>query len=173
MVNIVELLDKNYDAAHGVVNVRPVVDYLLRSSKDPFAEFSGIFDQVNPRWHLPILEAMRVLAATDKCTPQQTDEIFKATETVAAESGDDEYFKSVNAVVVSPKIAPALGRYIAQWLSTDASFFRELAFYTSGMLLERKMNESLKPLRPNLESAAQAENSPQLKSQFNELLRRL
>jgi hypothetical protein len=176
--DVVELLDKNYDETHGVVNVRRVVDHLLSSSKDAFGDISESFYKVDSRWHLPILEAMRVLAATGKYTEQRTDQVtdqlFKATATVATESGmDDEYFKSVNAVIVSPRIAPALGRYIEDWLNRDGSFFRELAFYTSGMLLDRNMNEPLKRLRSNLQSAAQAENSPQLKSQFDELLKQV
>lgn len=173
---IVDLLDKNYDAEHGVVNVRPVVDMLLSSSKDPygpFAQVSQAFGDVEPRWHLPILEAMRVLAASGHCTQKHADEIFRATDTVAAESGNDEYFKSVNALVVSPKTAPALPEHIRRWLNTDREFDRRLAFYTSGMLVDRKMNELLKNLRAKLESAANAEPSPKLKGQFMELLTRL
>lgn len=176
--DIVELLGKNYDEAHGVVNVRRVIDHLLNSSKDAFGDITESFYEVDSRWHLPILEAMRALVATDKYPKEQTsqvaDQIFKATQTAVTESGvNDEFFKSVNAVVVSPEIAPGLGRYIEEWLKSDVSFFRELAFYTSGMLLERNMNEPLKRLRPNLQSAAQAESSPQLKSQFDELLKQV
>src|SRR5260370_38933309 len=171
--HIVDLLNKNYDANHGVVNVRPVVDTLLASSDDPFAQFSVIFDDVDPRWPLTILEAMRVLAASGNCTQRQADEIFRATDRVAAESGVDEYFKSVNAVVVSAKIAPALPQHIERWLKTEREFYRRLAFYTSGMLLERKMSALLKNLRAQLESAAKAESSEKLKGQFNEVLKQL
>src|SRR5580765_2373984 len=101
MADIVEMLSKNYDSDHGVVNVRPIVDALLASSDDPFAEFSQIFDGLDMQWRVPVLEAMRVLAASGHCTQKQTDKIFSATDVVAADSGIDEYFKSVNAVVVS------------------------------------------------------------------------
>jgi hypothetical protein len=173
MADVVGLLHKNYDPTYGTVNVRPIVDALVASSKDPFSEFTDVFYKAEPRWHLPILEAMRVLAATGRCTQEQTGEIFKATETVAAESGTDQYYKSVNAVVVSPKIAPALAGQIAGWLNRQNEFYRQLAFYTSGMLLQRKMSEVLKTIIPTLESAAKSESSSNLRSQFSEVLKQL
>jgi hypothetical protein len=116
---------------------------------------------------------MRVLAATGRCTEGQTGDIFKATETVATESGTDQYYKSVNAVVVSPKIAPALADHIAGWLNRENEFYRQLAFYTSGMLVQRKMSDVLKTIKPRLEFAAKAESSANLKSQFSEVLKKL
>jgi hypothetical protein len=174
MATVVELLNKNYDPDYGTVNVRPVIDAIVASSKDPFHEISGAFNNVEPRWHLPILEAMRVLAATGCCTPEQTGDMFKATETVAAESGRDQYYKSINAVVVSPKIAPVLTQYIAAWLhhGRENEFYRQLAFYASGMLLQRKMSSVLKAIRPVLESAAKAETS-NLRSQFSDVLKQI
>jgi hypothetical protein len=170
---VIDLLNKNYDAAYGVVNVRPVVDKLEHSSDNPFAQVSQVFYTADPQWRLPILEAMRALAVDGYCNREQAHEIFRATDTVAADSGSDEYFKSVNAVVVSPKVAPALPEHIKIWLNNADDFYRRLAFYTSGMMLERNMNALLKNLRPNLEAAAAAESSPRLKDQFYELLKQL
>jgi hypothetical protein len=169
---IVDLLRKNYDDQHGVVNVRPVVDKLLERSKDPFSEAWAAFD-VDPQWHLPILEAMRVLASTGYCTVEGARYLINATEIVAAEFGSDEYFKSVNALVASPKAAPALTSFISSLLNVETNEFRRrLAFYIFGILLERRTAILPDEIRDSLISAAKGEKSASLKKQFTELLAR-
>lgn len=169
---IVDLLRKNYDDQHGVVNVRPVVDKLLERSNDPFSEASATFD-VEPQWRLPILEAMRVLASTGYCTEEGARYLMHATEIVAAEFGSDEYFKSVNALVASPTAAPALTSFIKFLLNAETNEFRRrLAFYIFGILLERRTAMIPDELRDSLMSAAKSEKSAPLKKQFTELLAR-
>ena len=171
---IVDLLRSNYDEKHGVVNVRPVVDQLLRTSSAPFAEVSASFETAESRWRLPILEAMRVLAASGHCTENDVQGVLRATESVAAESGADEYFKSVNALVASPKTAGALTGFVSRLLDNPRrDFERRLAFYTIGMLLEHRTAKLPDGLRGALRTAADAEGSDQLRRQFVELLGRL
>jgi hypothetical protein len=169
---IVDLLRKNYDDQFGVANVRPVVDKLLESSQDPFGEVLAAF-RVEPQWRLPILEAMRVLASTGYCTVEGALHLIDATDLVAREFGTDEYFKSVNALVASPKAAPALTSFISRLLNTESSeFTRRLAFYILGILLERRKELPLDEVRESLTSAADRETSNQLKEQFRGLLAR-
>jgi hypothetical protein len=110
---IVEMLRKNYDDQHGVFNVRPVVDSLLNQSR-PFAEVSSSFREAEPKWRLPILEAMRVLATTGHCS--EAEDVLRATDVVVGEFGVDEYFKTVNALVGSPDAAPALTGFVSRLL---------------------------------------------------------
>jgi len=171
--SILDQLRNNYDERHGVVNVRPVVDNLLKTSTNPFAEVSATFRDAEPRWRMPILEAMRVLAASGKCTEEGAQDVLKATEAVAVESGDDEYFKTINALVASPKAATALTAYVLRLLEMGRnSFARRLAFYTVGMLLEHRTAQLSDGLHNALKYAAEEEKSEQLKRQFQELLNR-
>lgn len=170
---IVDLLRKHYDDQHGVANIRPVVDKLLASSQDPFGEVMAAF-RAEPQWRLPILEAMRVLASTGHCTAAGAEDLIDATQLVAFEFGIDEYFKSVNALVASPRAAPALTSFISRLLSAERNeFSRRLAFYVLGILLERREEVPLDAVRDSLTAAADRETSYQLREQFQELLARI
>jgi hypothetical protein len=174
VADIVKLLQSHYDEQYGIVNVRPVVDQLLETSRDPFAEVSKTFDTAEPRWRIPILEAMRALAASGHCNEGGAADILRATSTVAADSGVDEYFKSVNAIVSSRQAAGVLTGFVASLLEdTRNEFARRLAFYTVGMLLEHNMGNLTSRLRGALKSAAASERSAQLRRQFGEVIDRL
>jgi len=171
----VELLRRNYNEKYGETNVRPALDQLLKTSRAPFDEVSVAFKGAEPRWQLPLLEAMRILASTGYCNETEAEVVLRATETVATDSGEDEYFKSVNALVVSPKTAPALTRFISRLLERPVTddFSRRLAFYTVGMLVEHGEKKLATGLHDALSSAAATERSDRLKLQFQELLKRL
>jgi hypothetical protein len=178
MADIRNLLADNYDSKHGVVNVRPVVDELMRED-NPVGQALAIFNE-EPRWRGAILEAVRVLAASGKCDEKGAEDIINATDVFANESGTDEYFKSINALATSARTTPALVSYVEQLLtpSLSRSFERRLIFYTIGMLLEhkksllenREASKRFAQLKDGLESVVRAESSVQLKQQFQEVL---
>jgi len=172
---IVELLRSNYDEMHGVVNVRPVVDRLLKSPDRAFADVAAAFKTAEPRWRLPMVEAMRTLAATGYCNENQAPDLIRATEAVAVDSGTDEYFKTVNAMVSSRKTAGALLFFVERLLESGKStaFARQLAFYTVGMLLDHQTAQVSPGLRVALSLAATAESSDQMKDQFAQVVSRL
>lgn len=169
---ILDQLRDNYDDQYGVVNVRPVVDELVRTSRDPLAEVSATFESAELRWRIPILEAMRVLAAMGFWTEGGAKAILKATDAVAAESGKDEYYKSINALVVSSQQATKeLMTFVSDWLRGN-HFERWLACYTIGMLIEHRKEPLPEELRSALRSAAMNEESLQMRPKFRELLTR-
>jgi hypothetical protein len=170
MVDVIDLLNKNYDTEHGVVNVRPVVDELVKIHPNPFEELRAKFKSVEVRWHSPILEAMRQLAATGRCSESGAHEILLATDTVARETGHDEFFKTINALAVSPTTAPTLVKFVYHLLNSGKEFDRRLAFYAVGMLLEHNGSRLLSDGENVLRSAAEAEESPELKRDFTDLL---
>jgi hypothetical protein len=165
---IVEMLRKNYDDQHGVFNVRPVVDSLLNQSR-PFAEVSSSFREAEPKWRLPILDAMRVLATTGHCS--EAEDVLRATDVVVGEFGVDEYFKTVNALVGSPDAAPALTGFVSRLLQRQRDdFARRLAFYIVGVLLEHHTATLSSQLRQELNAAVETESSKHLSGQFREVL---
>jgi hypothetical protein len=168
--SIVEMLRKNYDDHHGVFNIRPVVDSLLQEFR-PFSEVSASFREAEAKWRLPILEAMRVLATIGRCTEKEANDVLSATDDVVNEFGTDEYFKTVNALVGSPKAAPALTGFALRLLRTRGDGFpRRLAFYIVGVLLEHHTATLSNQLRQELADAAGIEASEQLREQFREVL---
>jgi len=170
---IVDLFPDNYDERFGVVNVRPVVDELLKTRNEPFDEIAASFETVEPEWHLALVEAMRALAVAGYCSAQDAEFILGATVTVARESGDDEYFKTINALVSSPRTVKALPGFVHLLLETpEQAFRRRLAFYVVGMLIQQGEN-TLESIRPELSSAIEAEPSVQLRAQFSELLEQI
>lgn len=171
---IIDLLRSNYNEEHGVTNVRPVVDELLAKSRTPFPDIAVTFRNAEPRWRLPILEAMRALCVVGRCTQDDAELLMRATETVAADSGNDEYFKSINALVASRRSAPALISFVARWLRVPQDeFTRRLAFYVVGMLLEHQTAEITDEVWTALKSAADSEGSDKMKAQFADILGRL
>ena len=166
---VIDLLNNNYDAEHGVVNVRPVVDALTKSVSDPLDELWAKF-RSEKRWHSPILEAMRLLAATGRCNERGAGEILDATDTVAQEAGNDEYFKTINALAVSAKTAPTLTKSLDRWLKSGKDFERRLAFYAAGMLLEHNGSRYLNGVQDAVKSAADAETSPERRRDYMELM---
>lgn len=169
---VIDLLNENYDAKHGVVNVRPVVDALVKTLGDPFDVLWAKF-RSEKTWHSPILEAMRLLAATGRCNERGAAEILDATYTVAQETGTDEYFKTINALVMSPKTAPTLTKFVDDCLHSGNDFERRLAFYAAGMLLEHNGWRYLNSIQDALQSAADAETSPERKRDYKELVNSL
>jgi hypothetical protein len=164
------MLRKNYDDQHGVFNVRPIVDSLLKQSR-PFAEVSSSFREAEPKWRLPILEAMRVLATTGHCTEGEAEDVLRATDVVVGEFGVDEYFKTVNALVGSPDAAPALTGFVSRLLQRQGDdFARRLAFYIVGVLLEHHTATLSSQLRQELNAAVETESSKHLSGQFREVL---
>jgi hypothetical protein len=174
MADIVGLLREHYDAKYGLVNVRPVIDQLLKSTPDAFVEMSSAFDTADPQWRLPILEAMRTLAAIGRCDERSAGDLLRATEAVAADSGVDEHFKTINALVTAQRTAGALTPYALDLLKRRGDgLARRLAFYTVAMLLEHGTAPVTASLRGALESAAATETSDQLKRQYAEIVARL
>lgn len=173
MADVVSLLQQHYDPTYGIVDVRKVIDELQKTS-GAFDEMSRTFHAAEPQWRLPILEGMRTLAATVDCSEDQAAELLRITDTVAADVGVDEYFKSINAVVMSPKAAGALPAYAVRLLERrNDGLARRLAFYAAAMLLLHDRSRITEPLRRGLESAAEAETSAEQKEEFREILAQL
>ena len=170
---IIELLNKNYDAQHGVVNIRPVVDTVLQRSTNPFLEISNTFVEATRQWQLPLIEALRTLAASGQCTTDDARFMLEATRTVAEDVGSDEYFKTVNALVSSQASAAALVTFISSLLAGSNEFKRRLAFYAVGLLAERSPATVPERLLTQLKSEADLEQSPARRAQFLEVLARL
>lgn len=171
---VIELLSENYDEKFGVVNLRSVLDELSLVSQHPFNDISVSFEHAEPRWQPSILEAMRVLAISNGCSKDEAWEILRATTVVASDIGNEEYFKSVNALVTSTNASDALAEFIAELLAQRPDDFRRrLAFYVVGMLIEHGMTEFHKDILSALRYAAAVENSLQSRQQMEELLGRL
>lgn len=170
---IISLLAENYDEQHGVVNSRPVVDAVIEKSNQPFRDVSNTFDEASRQWQLPLVDAMRALAATGHCTADDADLMLKATRTVAQDSGSDEYFKTVNAMASAQALAPAVAKFVLSLLRDSDEFQRRLAFYSVALLAERRTAVVPDELRDQLRVEATREKSASRREQFFEVLARL
>jgi anti-sigma B factor antagonist len=180
---IVKLLEANYDEKYGVVNMRPVVDRLLRESQNAFADVATGFGTVERRWRQPLLEAMRTLAASGYCNAEDARTVLVATGSIALERGVGEYFRTINALASSKGAAAALPDFLASLLArpTDelvpsaeepAEFRRRLAFYVLGTILEHGTTDIPEDTWLRLKAAASLEPSELRREQFLELLER-
>lgn len=134
---IITLLTKNYDENYGVVNSRPVVEAVVKESKYPFRDVAETFYEASQRWQLPLVDAMRTLAATGYCTSSDARLMLDATRVVAEDAGSEEYFKTVNAMASAQALAPAVFDFVRLLLSETNESRRRLAFYTVALLAEK------------------------------------
>ena len=180
MTDIVDLLSTHYDAKHGVFNLRPVVDHLMRED-DPFTAAFIALRTADPQWRASILEAMRALAVAGRCTDEGANRLLEVTESIAKNNDADELYKTVNALAGSSQTIPALVRYMGRLLSQNplGSAERYLIFYIVGMLLSHKawlrqdaatFGRFRDFFYTSLPAAATTEESHTLRSQFDELV---
>lgn len=170
---IIELLAKHYDENHGVANSRPVVDAVIKESKQPFRDVSDTFAEASRQWQLPLVDAMRALAATGYCKPDDGVLMLNATQTVAEDAGTEEYFKTVNAMASAQASAPALVTYVLSLLREPSEFQRRLAFYAVALLIDKHTAMIPDQLRTRLRVEADREQFPERQMQFRDVLARL
>jgi hypothetical protein len=170
---IISLLESNYDEQHGVVNSRPVVDALIRDSKQPFRDLSSTFQGAPRQWQLPLVEAMRTMAATGYCTAEEAGFVFDATRAVAEDPASEEYIKTVNAVGSARVAATAVVTFALSLLNNANESQRRLAFYAVALLVEKRTAEVPQQLRAQLKIEADRETSPARRDQFLDVLARL
>lgn len=171
---IIKLLANNYDEQHGVVNSRPVLDAVLKDSVEPFRDVLDTFGEAPRQWRLPLVDAMRTLAATGHCTAEEALSMLEATRTVVVDAGDDEeYFKTVNAMVSAPAPAPAVVTFVLSLLREADDFQRRLAFYAVALLADKRTAALPDELRAQLKAEAAREPSLVRRRQFFDVLARL
>jgi hypothetical protein len=170
---IISLLADNYDESHGVVNSRPVVDAVISESDRPFEDLSDTFEDASRQWQLPLLDAMRTLAATGHCTADDARLMLDATRRVAEVAGSEEYFKTVNAMVSAQDSASAVVTFVASLLGAADEFQRRLAFYAVALLAEKGTASISAQLREQLTDEANREMVPVRREQFLDVLARL
>jgi hypothetical protein len=170
---IISLLADNYDESHGVVNSRPVVDAVISKSDRPFEDLSNTFEDASRQWQLPLVDAMRTLAATGYCTADDAQLMLDATRTVAEVAGSEEYFKTVNAMVSAQNSSAAVVAFVASLLGDADEFQRRLAFYAVALVAERRTASISVQLRNQLSVEANRETSRVRRKQFLDVLARL
>ena len=114
-----QLLQSSWNEEHGVFDVRAAVDALVTRTDKPFDELLDAFRQSEVRWRLPIVEAMRAIAATQQTEVGQAESLIEATEEIAPQAGFDEYYKTINAIAAAPQGREALTRYVGHLMSAS------------------------------------------------------
>lgn len=170
---IISILADNYDELHGNVNSRAVVDAVIRDSKEPFRDVSNTFRDAPRQWQLPLVEAMRTLAATGYCTGDDTSVMLDATRAVAEDAGTEEYFKTVNAMASARESAPAVLTFVRSLLGDGDEFKRRLAFYAVALLAEKHTAQLTNNLRDQLKDEAAREPLSSRREQFLAIIERM
>lgn len=168
---VVELLEAYRVSDHGVVDVRAVLDELIRRHKDPVAELVAVFSDPDAyQWRLYALVGLRTLATEGHLQAPEAHMVLEMTDLVAPYAGLDEYYKTITALAASRQTAPVLLDFIRACLDRKAPYdWRWLAFAAMGALLAKQTVTVPWDLAKALSEEAPNERDPHRRTQMEEV----
>ncbi len=170
--SIEELLQEGYDARYGNMDSHAVVESVINQEYS-VGDLIEAFASLGRQWQLPLIDAMRILAAMGYCSVEEAYAVLGMTRTMADRLGSEEYFKTVNALSSAPNSAQAVLDFVRELLPATDDAQRYLVFYAVALLAEKRTVAAAHvpdELFAALSKAAQGEVSKDRQHQFQRAL---
>ena len=126
------------------IDIRAVVTDLENNGVRTADAFEALLnDPTAFNWHYYALAGMRTLAALGRLPRDKAWTLLEKTERVAWQMGIDEFYRSIEAVVHTPEIVPALLDFVEKRLlgQRDIPDWRWLAFTAVASILQSETEE--------------------------------